>query len=142
MVQPNAAAPCRLVFRSASCCCDAALNRFDQCSTEGSEENLNRRQQRKRRRIRGGSPSWSSGRAFGVSSIVLIVLAESPNALEPQRRRRPYRITIAETQSPMCLCFLCCRLFKIFFAAFVRTRAIHSHRPRKKERPNWSIWPF
>jgi hypothetical protein len=26
----------------------------------------------------GGSQSWSSGRAFGASSIVLIVLAESP----------------------------------------------------------------
>jgi hypothetical protein len=27
------------------------LNRLDQCSTKGSEENLNRRQQRKQRRI-------------------------------------------------------------------------------------------
>jgi hypothetical protein len=25
---------------------------------------------------------------------------------------------------------------------FVRTRAIHSDLPEKKERPNWSIWPF
>ena len=30
--------PCRFVFRSASSFCDAAVNRFHQCSTEGSEE--------------------------------------------------------------------------------------------------------
>jgi hypothetical protein len=32
-----------------------------------------------------GSPSWSSGRDFGVSSFVLIVFADSPNAVACRR---------------------------------------------------------
>ena len=39
---------------------------IEQCSTEGSEEDLNRRQQRKQRGSGFGFPCWSSGRAFGV----------------------------------------------------------------------------
>src|SRR4029077_15685074 len=38
---------------------------------------------------------------------------------KPESRRRPYRISIAETQSPMRLCFLCCLLFKFSSLPFV-----------------------
>jgi hypothetical protein len=47
----------------------AQLDRFDECSTKGSEENLNRRQQRKQRRIGDEFPRWLFGRAFDDSPV-------------------------------------------------------------------------
>ena len=67
MVQPNAAAPHRRVGRSASISL-RRLNRFDPRSTEGSKENLNRRQQRKQRRTGLGFRDGHPLGAFGVSS--------------------------------------------------------------------------
>ena len=229
--------PCRFVFRSASSFCDAAVNRFHQCSTEGSEEKFEQkvaketkvnqglglchghpvrtsaslqssssslRSRRTRSRHIGRSPSsghrgkrrpadtlirapcvWATAlkhrerlenprvaegpsecssrkpnpqcafvsfAAFCSNFLRCLLSSIDPSGSscaakldadsrhadtrrciwlhhlnwrttrtigKPESRRRPFRITIAETQSPMRLCFLCCLLFKFSSLPFV-----------------------
>ena len=66
------------------------LNRFNRYSTEGMEEKFEQKAAKETKvNRRSGYPSWSSGKAFGASPIVLIVLAASPNAVAEPYRAAP-----------------------------------------------------
>jgi len=58
---------------------------FANAQLKAAKENLNRRQQRKQRRIRGWVSVIVIRRALDASSIVLIVFADSPNAVACRR---------------------------------------------------------
>jgi hypothetical protein len=96
------------------------LNRFDQCSTEGSEENLNRRQQRKQRRIRG----W-------VSVTVVPAGTSAPFQSSSSSSRSKWW---SQMQRPMSVCRL------IGDAQFMPWLAQHSPAAKRRDFQRRSHW--
>ena len=99
------------------------LRSFDQCSTEGSEENLNRRQQRKQRLIRGlgfrdrhsasspivlevwiGLPGWKEEYMEKASGGTFARTTRNTDEDEGRRREAPSRGTVEVIVSPTDSC--------------------------------------